>query len=43
MISLGGITLSYGSFTLLDKVSLHISENEKIGLVGRNGCGKSTL
>ena len=43
MISLGGITLSYGSFTLLDKVSLHITENEKIGLVGRNGCGKSTL
>ena len=43
MISLNNVTLAFGSFTLLDSVSLHISENDKIGLVGRNGAGKSTL
>ena len=28
---------------LLEKVSLGVSEGERIGIVGRNGCGKSTL
>jgi len=43
MISLGNITVAYGGFTLLDHVSFHISENDKIGLVGKNGAGKSTI
>lgn len=43
MISLNNVTVSFGSFTLLDSVSLHISESDKIGLVGKNGAGKSTL
>ena len=43
MISLNNITVAYGSFTLLDDVSVHISESDKIGLVGKNGAGKSTL
>ena len=43
MISLRSITVSYGGFTLLDDVSFHITEGEKIGLVGRNVAGKSTL
>jgi len=43
MISLNDITVSFGGYNLLDNVSLHISENDKIGLVGRNGAGKSTL
>ena len=43
MISLNNVTVSYGSFTLLDDVSVHISESDKIGLVGKNGAGKSTL
>lgn len=34
---------SLGSRTLLDGVFLTIDEGERIGLVGANGCGKSTL
>ena len=28
---------------LLDKINFHISETDKIGLVGKNGAGKSTI
>ncbi len=43
MISLNNITVAFGGFTLLDDVSFHISDSDKIGLVGKNGAGKSTL
>ena len=43
MISLDAITVSYGGFTLLDNVSLHIGDRDRIGLVGKNGAGKSTM
>ena len=43
MISINGITVAYGSYTLLDNINFHISESDKIGLVGKNGAGKSTI
>ena len=43
MISLDGITVAFGSSVLLDHVSFHISDDDKIGLVGKNGAGKSTI
>lgn len=43
MISINDLTLSFGNFNLLDHISFHISEGDKIGLVGKNGAGKSTL
>ena len=43
MISISDRTVSYGSWTLLDHISFHISESDKIGLVGKNGAGKTTV
>lgn len=43
LISLENIYKSYGEKVLLNNISLSISEGEKIGLIGINGTGKSTL
>ena len=43
MISINSLTVAYGGFTLLNDINFHISENDKIGLVGKNGAGKSTI
>jgi len=43
MISVNNLTVSFGSYKLLDCINFHISDGDKIGLVGKNGAGKSTL
>ena len=43
MISINNLTVAYGGFTLLNDINFHISESDKIGLVGKNGAGKSTI
>ena len=43
MLSINNLTVAFGSYTLLDAISFHISDGEKIGLVGKNGSGKTTL
>ena len=43
MISIEDVTVAYGGFVLLDKINFHVSESDKIGLVGKNGAGKSTI
>lgn len=43
MVSIEELSVAYGGFVLLDKISFHISDNDKIGLVGKNGAGKSTI
>ncbi|MEZ5047133.1 MAG: ATP-binding cassette domain-containing protein [Chitinophagaceae bacterium] len=43
LLSLNGITFEFGSRILLENASWHIYENERIGLIGPNGTGKSTL
>ena len=37
----GSVTL--GSNTVLEDIDFCIKDKEKIGIVGRNGCGKTTL
>jgi ATP-binding cassette subfamily F protein 3 len=43
MITLSQITLQRGKKVLLKNASAAIFAKEKIGLIGRNGCGKSSL
>ena len=43
LVNLADVTKAYGTKVLLDGVSLGVSEGERVGVVGRNGDGKSTL
>lgn len=43
LINLEKVTVGYGTRTLLDAVSLGVEEGDVIGVVGRNGDGKTTL
>ena len=43
LLTLTDAHLAYGMAPLLDGASLVVQENERIGLIGRNGTGKSTL
>ena len=36
-------SVSYGADTVLEEINFEIREKEKIAIVGRNGCGKTTL
>jgi ABC transport system ATP-binding/permease protein len=43
LLTLRDAELAYGDFPLLDHAQLSVQEGERIGLIGRNGTGKSTL
>ena len=43
LLSLNNITFEFGARKILDEASWHIYANERIGLIGPNGTGKSTL
>lgn len=43
ILSLSEVQLAYGHHPLLDHADLAIQTNERIGLIGRNGTGKSSL
>ncbi len=43
ILTLDKINKSYGEKILLDDVTLYVNDGDKIGIVGINGTGKSTL
>jgi len=43
LVNIESVGKAYGTRTLLDGVSLGLAEGDRIGVVGRNGGGKSTL
>ncbi len=43
MISINNLDFHFGSRTLYEDANLHIKPKDKIGLIGLNGTGKSTL
>ncbi len=42
-ISVSDLSLSFGTTPILEKVTFALEENDKLGIIGVNGCGKSTL
>jgi len=42
-VRLADVTFGYGSPPQIEHVTLNIEEGERVGLLGRNGVGKSTL
>ena len=43
LLSVNALRFGHGSVNILEEITFSIESGEKIGLVGRNGCGKSTL
>ncbi len=43
ILSAKDLTKTYGVDVILDKVSFHVNEGDRIGIVGANGAGKTTL
>ena len=43
ILNIENVTKVYGDKVLFDKVCLGINEGDKIGIIGVNGCGKSTF
>lgn len=43
MISVEGLTVEFGGFTLFDGLSFVVNKKDRIALVGKNGAGKSTM
>jgi ATP-binding cassette subfamily F protein uup len=43
LITLNDAQLAFGDVALLDRASFALESNERVGLIGRNGAGKSSL
>ena len=43
LLTLEKVCLAFGHHTLLNQINLQLDSGERIGLIGRNGGGKSSL
>lgn len=42
-LSINKLTKSFGATTIFEGLSMDVKEGERLGLIGPNGCGKTTL
>ena len=43
LVSVNNLSVSFGSFDVLNGVTCQVEQRDRIGLIGRNGAGKTTL
>ncbi|MFN3340797.1 MAG: ABC transporter ATP-binding protein [Dietzia sp.] len=43
LVEASGLSMRYGAVAALDGLDLHLSSGQIVGLLGENGCGKTTL
>ena len=43
LVNLNGVEKGYGSQSVLRQITLGVNDGDRVGIVGRNGDGKSTL
>ena len=43
ILNIQNISMDLGDRMLFEDISLGVQDQEKIGIIGRNGCGKSTM
>jgi len=43
LLAIQGVSKSYGRFQALKDIDLEVREGDVVGLIGRSGCGKSSL
>jgi len=42
-LAVNNITMQFGETTLFEKITFDVKTGERVGLIGANGCGKTTL
>ena len=43
LLNVRDVSIGFGGALVLERISLQIERGERVGLLGRNGVGKSTL